>query len=293
LSNSLPFTISNRFRLQREIFTGQSLAPKGVYFDTKTRTLVFAKIILNSDSGKSEIGYHRLLYKYAKQIKNSNVLIPRPIGIYKTDVGPVYLSQYFPKAKSVLETNIKSKTNHYLRVLKFLARVSKKKVSDSKSVKLNFKPGYYIVSTLPYYLLRNLISYPNRAGAFAKAYLGLIKYLPTWASLDSDFACHGDVNVTNIMSLGSKTLLLDFSQCCNSHKYYDLSQALNSSWMQPGFQSLLSSRIAKIFSLNLFDLRLLNSFVVYNLLQRLSVRYPRFKQSKFYLDRLNKLSALL
>lgn len=122
-----------------------------------------------------------------------------------------------------------------------------------------------------------------------RAFFKILSHSPDWLPLKSDHACHGDINVANILTLKDKVILIDFAKCFISHKYYNYAQVLNSSWFHSGFHERLQTEIIKTFSLNKNQQKILNSFIIYNLLQRLSAKFTNLQQERFYLSRLETI----
>mgnify|MGYP001618925031 FL=1 len=193
---------------------------------------------------------------------------------------PTIVMEYFPQAKDLISSNVETKTKAYLQILDFL---------NSLDPKIFFRrsPAYFQLLSLPYVLLLNIISYPAHISLFLKASLNILLCSPDWIGLKSDHVCHGDINVANIMALKNKVVLLDFSRCFVSHKFYNLAQALNSSWFEKNFAQKLASLIVPKSDFK--HRQILNSFVIYNLLQRLTAKYPKPDQEQFYLQRLKSL----
>ncbi|MBI2029987.1 phosphotransferase [Candidatus Gottesmanbacteria bacterium] len=289
-SNLLPKTISDRYELyKQEKLWGQSSSKKGLYIDKKTDTLVFIKINTNGKSLFREYEYQRLFYEQSKKLKTTNIVIPKPLKILKVDNYVALVMEYLP-AKSLLKVDVETRLDVYMKVLKFLEKVNT--MNDfSKKNGLIQKPSTVHLMTLPYFLSRNLLIYFPYASLFLHS-AGLITGVaPQWLKLTSNWMCHGDINVTNILLYKKKIVILDFAYALRSHRYFDISRALNSTWYQKGFHQQLWKRILSEFRFTVHQKDLLKSFVIFNLMQRLSQRYTDVNQELFYLRRLEELTS--
>ena len=206
-------------------------------------------------------------------------MISQPFAFTEIDGHPSIVMKYFPQSKKITNSNSRVILKTYLKILDFLH-------SLPSGTFINTLPAYFQLLSLPYVFVKNTIHYPSRAFLFFRASMSILRNGLDWIFLKSDHVCHGDINITNILIQREKVVLLDFAKSFISHKYYNLSQVLNSAWFHAGFHEKLNQAIIKTFSLSEHEQKVLNTFVIYNLLQRLSARYSNPSQEQFYLHRL-------
>lgn len=286
----LPKTITQRYKLLRkEKSFGQSSAEKGLYLDKKTKKEVFIKIDPNSRSLFHEYAYQQFLYQLSRYMRSENVIIPKPLEIIEIDNYVALVMEYLP-GKSILKANINTRLEAYMKILKFLDKINAQKRFRKKDGLMR-KSAQWQLITLPYFLAKNLLLYSSHASLFLLS-AGIIgRNAPRWTELTFNWICHGDINVTNILLYGKKVVILDFACAYISHRYFDISRALNSTWYQKEFHEQLWNRIVSEFHFSSKQQEILKSFVIFNLIQRLSQHYPNQGQELFYLKRLEKLAS--
>lgn len=285
--SSLPKTISDRYELHKqEELRGQSSSKKGIYVDKKTNTSVFIKIDSNLKSQFREYAYQQFFYEQSKKLRTRNVIIPKPLEILKVDNYVALVMEYLP-AKSLLKANVKTQINAYMQVLKFLEKINTVTDVSRKNV-LKRKSAAAQLITLPYFLVKNLMYYMSYTSSFLRSTGSIIRFAWEWKKLDSNWICHGDINVTNVLLYGKKVIILDFACAYRSHRYFDISRVLNSTWYR-GFHDQFWKRTVTEFRFTPDQENLLKSFVVFNLMQRLSQRYANLSQERFYLKRLEMI----
>ncbi|MBI4008648.1 aminoglycoside phosphotransferase family protein [Candidatus Roizmanbacteria bacterium] len=288
-----PKIIDNRYLFIRPILGGLSKNKKAIYKDKKTGDLVFCKFEQHDSLLKRE--FDALVYLSKEidgQTKNKRIVnVPKAIDLIAVNGGRAFITE-FVEGKPLLDLSISSQKEAYLQVLQFLSAVNPIKNAQRKSFLANKSPMYLIV-TLPYFLIKNIWNYPGYFFLFINSYAKLLLFINIWLKLDPNIFCHGDINGSNMLYDKKSVYLLDFPQGCMSHKYYDLSIALNSLWLQKGFQEELYNEAIKLFQLSVSEEKTLISFIVYNLLQRLGKRYKTFKQEQFYLEKLQRLIKTL
>lgn len=279
----LPKQISGRYKLQKEL-RGQSSSEKGLYIDRETKKMVFIKIDCNSKSLFREYLYQQFFYEESRRLKTKDILIPKPLEIIKTDNYAVFVMEYF-YGKSLVKADVKKRLNAYMRILKFLEKINTE-TNIGKKYGLKQKSAAAQLVTLPYFFLKNLILYPNFAFLFLRS-VGLIaRKVAQLTRLTSNWICHGDINTGNALLYRKKIILIDFSLVYKSHRYFDISRALNSAWYKREFHGQFWNRIVSEFRFTTQEQDLLKSFVILNLMQRLSQRYSNPNQERFYLKRL-------
>lgn len=284
----LPKTISDRFELyKQEELWGQSLAKKGIYIDKKTNSMVFIKVDSNSKLLFREYAYQQLFYEQSKKLKITDIIIPKPLEILEVDNYVALVMEYF-LAESLLEADIKTRLDAYTKVLKFLGKINPV-TDDSRKYGLRRKSATRQLVTLPYFLSKNLMLHPVHAFLFLRSAWFIIRFASRWTKLTSNWIGHGDINVTNVLRYRGKVIILDFACTYMSHRYFDISRALNSTWYQTGFHEQLWNHIVSEFRFTIHQQDTLKSFAVLNLMQRLSQRYASRSQERFYLERLEKL----
>lgn len=272
---------------KRKVFQGQSLSKKGIYIDNKTKELVFIKIDRNSKSLFREYMHQQYFYEESRKLKTLDIVVPKPLKIIKTDNYAALVMEYF-YGKSLFKADIQTRLNAYMKILKFLKEINTK-ANIGKKYGLKQKSAASQLVTLPYFLLKNLILYPNYVSLFLRS-VGLITHKATqMARLTSSWISHGDINVDNALICRNQVVLLDFAFAYKSHRYFDISRTLNSTWYQKEFHGQFWNNIVNEFHFTAQEQDILKLFVVFNLMQRLSQRYKNANQENFYLKRLEKL----
>lgn len=291
-SSSLPKKISNRYELKKKgKLWGQSSSKKGLYIDKKTNTVVFIKFDSNRKSLFREYEYQKLFYEQSKKLKTTDVVIPKPLEVLEVDNYLALVMEYLP-GQSILKTDIKTRLDAYMKILKFLEKINT--ITEvSKKNGLIRKSAIQQCIALPYFLSKNLMLYFPHTSLFFSSFGLITRIASEWVKLTSNWMCHGDINVTNILLYGKKVIVLDFACTYRSHRYFDISRALNSTWYQAGFHEQLWNRIIGEFHFTTQQQEVLKSFVVLNLMQRLSQRYANLGQERFYLKRLEIIQAHL
>lgn len=269
---------NRRYQIKVPVSAGLSRSQKGIYHDTVTGQDVFIKTDIDHQFQKQAFLNHQFFYH---QNSSSEVIIPKPLSLNQNSL----VIEYFPNAKSLTQAKSTTCVNTYLKVLEFLANIHARS-------SLPRKTAAYQLLTLPYFFLKNLIAYPAYTHLFLRSFLAILPYSLKWIKLPADCVSHGDINVANILLDNSKVILLDFSHACVSHQYFNFCQSLNSAWFQKGFHQKLWNKIVAVFKLEPNDQDVLKSFVIYNLMQRLSQRYANSRQKNFYLNRLKGLLNL-
>ena len=287
----IPQIISTRYKLLRtEKPVGQSKAKKGIYWDRETKSRVFVKIDRNKNKLRGEFVRHELFYKYSLQLKDKDVIIPKALGLVETKDFSAFVMEYID-AKSLEKTNIKTRVDVYAKVIKFLEDINTR-TKISKRKELNEKSAIRQLVTIPYFLLKNLTLYPKETVIFLRAYVLILKNVPGWIKLKSNWVCHGDINVTNLLIHKNKVVLVDFALACKSHPLFDISRLLNSTWYKAGFHDeLWDSTVGKL-GMSPSKHTLIKSFISFNLIQRLSQHYLKKGQAQFYLERLQKMAKI-
>ncbi len=280
--------IQNRYHLQREIVSGLGSAKKGLYVDKKTRKTIFVKIDNRRTSLKREYVCHRFFYEQSKKLAQTEVVIPKPLKIVDVDNWCALLFEYFSTTRTLFSADVETRVDVYLKVLKFLQRVNETS-GVRKGIPVLKRPPAYQLLTLPYFLLRNLVLYPSHKHLFVRSFRTIMRYSQDWLKLPSDWVCHGDINIGNVLLFGNRVVLLDFARGAISHRFYDFSIALNSTWFQAGFHELFWKKIVDKFRLGKNEQILLKTFIAFNLMQRMSKRYSNPHQERFYLRRLEKI----
>lgn len=273
--------------LNKKIKFGLGNENKIICLDVKTNKKVFLKIGENYKSLESEYVIHNYFYKTLLKLKKDNVVTTKPLGLVKSNDGNLLISEYL-NLKNILNIDTSLKAEIYTKTLYQLNILNSRK----KLNVLNFnkrKSTLYILTTVPYFVAKAVL---NGAGInlIAKS-LGLIaKNSLQWLILKSSWICHGDINTTNIFLYKNKIVLLDFGEAVFSHKYYDMSKAINSSWYKPKFSITLLDKLIKTGLINRDELEIFKTFSTYNLLQRLSVKNSEDKR-QFYINQLKKFTA--
>lgn len=286
----LPKTISDRYELyKQEESWGQSSAKKGLYIDKKIDRVVFIKVDTNNKLLFREYKYQQFFWEQSRELKPADIIVPKPLGILKVDNSVALVMEYFP-AKALLKVDVKTRLDAYMKVLKFLEKINTT-TDISKKHALAQKSATWQLITLLYFLSKNLILYLPYASLFLRSTVLIAKAASKWTKLTSNWICHGDINVTNVLLYGEKVILLDFACSYRSHRYFDISRVLSSTWYQEKFHQQLWDHIVSEFRFNTYQQNLLKSFVVFNLLERLSQRYTNLSQESFYLKRLKKMLA--
>lgn len=287
----IPQTISTRYKLLRtEKPVGQSMAKKGIYWDKETKSRVFVKIDRNKNKLRGEFVRHELFYKYSLQLKDKDVIIPKALGLVETNNFSAFVMEYID-AKSLEKTNTKTRVDVYAKVTKFLEYINTH-TNIAKQKELRVKSATQQLFTLPYFLIKNFILYPKEIFIFLNAYVLIFKNAPFWVKLRSDWVCHGDINVTNLLTYKSKVVLVDFALSCKSHRLFDISRLLNSTWYKAGFHDELWDNTFAKLGMSPSKHTLIKSFVSFNLIQRLSQHYLKKEQEQFYLERLQKMAKI-
>lgn len=287
-SSSLPKKISNRYELKKqEKLWGQGSSKKGIYLDKKTNNLVFIKVDTNIKSLLREYKSQQIFYEQSRKLKTRDIIIPKPLEILKVDNYLALVMQYFP-IKSPLKVNVKKRVDTYMKVLRFLEKVN---TGDNKKYDLVRKSVTRKLITLPYFLSKNLMLYPAYSYLFINSAAFIARMTSRWLKLNSDWLCHGDINTTNVLLYGKKIVIIDFAHSYRSHHYYDISRVLNSTWFLKGFHDEFWNHIVNELNLTRRQQALLTSFVAFNLMQRLSQRYPKRDQELFYLKRLEMIKT--
>ena len=244
----------SRYQLKKLSHEGQSPSQKGVYLDSKTGKLVFIKT-----ASRSEYASQWTLFHLSQVPNNSKVVIPQPFTFTQIDGHPSIVMEYFPQSKKITSSTASIKVKVYLEIMSFLQNLP----SQTFTNKL---PAYFQLLSLPYVFIKNIIQYPAHGFLFFRASMSILRNGLDWIFLKSDHVCHGDINITNILVQREKVILLDFAKSFISHKYYNLSQVLNSAWFHTSFHEKLNQAIIKTFSLSEHEQKVLNTFVIYNLL---------------------------
>lgn len=290
--NILPKTLTGRYKLfQQKDIEGQSSSKKGIFIDKKTETKVFIKI--NADGSQLFIEYknQQLFYEQSKKLGTTDVVIPKPLEILEVGNYTALVMEYFP-GKSILNTDIKARLEAYTKVLKFLEKINTM-IETKKEYSFAKKSTIHQLITLPYFLSKNLMRYIPHVSLFLRSAKLILKFASKWTKLNSNWLCHGDINVTNVLYYKKKVILLDFASSCISHRYFDISRTMNSTWYQPEFHSQLWNQIIGDLHFTKNQQSVLKSFVVLNLLERLSQRYANVSHELFYLKRLKMMLASL
>lgn len=287
-STMLPKTISNKYKLYKHKgLSGQSSSKKGLYINKKTKAKVFIKVNNNIQLLFREYDYQQLFYKRLKELKASDIVIPKPLEILKIDNYAALVMEYI-SAESILNVDVKTRLDTYIKLLDFLEKINSTNNTHKKHNLIQKSASEQLV-TLPYFLFKNLLLYPSHAPLFIRSVSLIIRFIPQWMKLASNWICHGDINVTNILTFRKKVVLLDFTCTYLSHCYFDISRALNSTWYQADFHEKLWDYIICEFKFTARQQDLLKSFVIFNLMQRLSQRYTDPNQKQFYIKRLERM----
>lgn len=282
----LPKLISDKYVLLKKATSfGQSSSIKGIYLDKKTKALVFVKINSNGTKLSDEYENQKFFYSVSKKLSRG-IYIPKPIKIIK--IGKVWaLVMEYIKGEALLKVDSQTQLRIYIKVLKFLKEINRHTYFDKKHI-LPKKSAAWQLFTLPYFLLKNLICYPSPILFLFSARV-IISKISQWMQIKSGWISHGDINVTNILISGKRIFILDFAHSCLSHKYFDMAQMLNSSWRKRGFHDKFLTLLVQEFNLSETSEKLLKSFVIFNLMQRLSQKYKNPNQANFYLRRLETM----
>ncbi len=287
----IPQTISTRYKLLKtEKPVGQSTAQKGIYWDKETKSRVFVKIDKNKNKLRGEFVRQELFYKYSLQLKDKDVIIPKPLEIVEINDFSAFIMEYVG-AKSLEKTDVKTRVDVYEKVTKFLEDINTH-TNIAKQKEFKVKSATQQLFTLPYFLIKNLILYPKEILIFLNAYVLIFKNAPFWVKLRFDWVCHGDINVTNLLTYKNKVVLVDFALSCKSHRLFDISRLLNSTWYKAGFHDELWDNTVGKLDMSPSKHTLIKSFVSFNLIQRLSQHYLKKGQEQFYLDRLQKMAKI-
>lgn len=289
LSKKDKFMFKNRYKLQKQIVTGQGSSEKGVYLDRKTGNKVFIKIGKDRKLLEREFVSQKLFYDQSRKLRGLGVLVPEPFDVIDMGDRCAILMEYIPRAKSLLNPGISTQVKAYIKVLKFLELASKN-LEVASEISLPARSAFYQFLSTPYFLFKNLMSYPSYSREFILSFRRILALSLSWLRLSANYLCHGDINITNIFVSGKKVILVDFARSCFSHKYYNLSQALNSTWHKPEFHNLLWEKIVREFNIKTGEKFLLKSFVLLNLIQRLGKRYENKAQEDFYVSRIKEIT---
>ncbi len=282
--------IEDRYKLHKKLeLFGKKSSNRGIYIDKRNNRLVFVKL----DSYKkifTEKQFQDFFYEEVKRLKIKDIIIPRIIEVVKDNSASNYfvLVMEYLSGQSILKANIKTRLHVYMKVLNFLEKIN----SSSDLVKkysLRRKSAIRQVIALPYFLSKNLILYPSYTILFIRCVGLIFATFSEWIRLKSNWICHGDINVKNILLCGEKVAIIDLANSYLSHRYFDISIVLNSTWYQPHFHEQFWSQIMKKFNFDAKSQILLKSFVVFNLLERLSQRYSNQDQERFYLNRIKMI----
>ncbi len=220
---------------------------------------------------ENEFCSQKLAYETAKR-SGSKIIVPEPIARIGTELTMENLSGI----KSLKNVSVAPQVVHYNNCINFL-----EKIKVNEKVGIQKTNSHYQAISLPYFLLKNIISYPEHLPLFLLSAFKIMKYTPKWLRLKSDSFCQGDINIGNVYEFKGKTVLLDWGEATISHKYFDRAIALNSTWYKKDFRKkLLAGNKDKI----------LQSFVAFNLMQRLTNRLKNQKQAGHYLNSLKEIS---
>lgn len=257
---------------------------KYICLDLKTNKKVFIKRSRNFKNLESEYVVQDFFYRELKKIRGENVIIPKPILLKHIDTKTFLISEFL-NLKSILKMKKNMKAKIYSEVLSTLMKV-KTITPDLKIEKVKKRGAAYLLITVPYFLIRDVINGMDIKTAL-RSLLGILSSTKSWFSLDYLRLSHGDINTTNIFVNGKKIVLLDFGEACISNKYFDASKAINSTWYEPEFSDTLLKNLFSKKIVREDEKKIFSSFAIYNLLQRLSIK-TNAKKKKFYLNRLNE-----
>lgn len=264
---------------------GQTNLLKGVYKIKLTNKKVFIKIGPNFKKLKAEFDTQKIFYLASKKSALVDLVVPKPIKIIKNDQYFGLVTELLP-IKNIIALNTTKKVTLYLKVLTFLSNMNQKN-PGSYHTHIKTYSALRIFSVLPFFIIKDVFMVDDRY-TILKGFIFVVKHLQQWFTLEYNYLCHGDVNTTNIALLNKSSVLLDYGSVLVSHKYYDASIAVNSSWHSVNFGEFLHKDLIKNGLVNKKDRNLFNSFVVYNLLIRLSGKVTQMHQ-KVYIDRLKKI----
>ncbi len=281
MSNSVPEKIG-KYRFCNLVSNGQGDAKKAVYSEVGDGKKVFVKISLDNKALLREYENQKLFYNLLKDKLEEDIVIPYPMGIEKIDKEFALIMEYISDSKNLANVEKNTKVNVYIKVLMFL----------NKSEALQNLPkitSFYQILSLPYFLIMNIRTYPARLMLICRCFIEIVKNSTAWLKIPHETLCQGDFNVANKLLSNNKIVFLDFSKACISHKYFNLAQAVNSSWYDAGFQELLWKKIVDDLDLDSKEAEVLKSFVLFNLMQRLCKRYDNPKQGNYYLNKIRDM----
>lgn len=270
-----------KYNFQSVIQLGQSYAQKAVYSNISNNQQVFVKLYKSRKKAENEYNNQLQIYKLLQEAGHS-VVIPKPIEIVTQNNITGLVMEYIDNMQSLIDDPAETKIANYLKVATTLYKVSPP--SGLKKVTI-----IYQMISMPYFIVNSIFFYPQSAVIIFRGLLKIIQRWPLWLALAPTTVSHGDLNIVNILKFKDKTVLLDFTHLCISHKFWNMAQMLNSSWRDQNFQSGLRDRFCEIFKLSPSDKKLLESFELFNLLQHLCKHYENKKQGEFYISKLNNL----
>jgi fructosamine-3-kinase len=241
------------------------------------------KLFVKFGKSKKRLVYENLAHKlfYSKLKNNSALQIPKPVRLINTSNSWSLVMEYL-EIESIKNLSLFKKIDIYIKVLSSLLKINE--VKDLKNTGLKIYTPVYLIFTVPYFFAIALIRNGNLL-LLSRSLLKMILQFPNWLKLKPIYLCHGDIHQTNIMMSGGKIALIDFGESLISHKYYDLSIAVNTCWRTPAFCRTLLKTLIKNNFIDKRDLYLFNSLAIYNLMQRLTGKIS-YREKLFYIKRL-------
>lgn len=274
--------VIEEYNLYKVINEGFGKTRKAIYKHETQDKKIFAKISSQKRKLISEYQKHKLVYRIFLEDNAHNLLIPKPIGVKRIENKYALVSEYIENSKSLLDTDKQTKIKTYSHVINELMDIV-----PSRELKLVH--SIYQLISIPYFLIMNIYTNPNEYKTFFKVTIAILNSFPKWLTLKHTSFCHGDFNIANILISKNNIYLIDFSLVCRSHKYFNLAQALNSSWRDNFHRELLENLTTNL-KLTRNELKILDSFVLFNLMQRMCKKYNDTNQEIYYLNKMKELT---
>jgi hypothetical protein len=281
LSKELPDKI-DEYIFVKLIPQGQGSAKKGIYEERSSGEKVFVKVSNDNSELANEYQNHKVIFDSAKE-EVKDVIIPRPLGVKKVNGSTALIMEYFDGSEIVKHLDRDIRLDTTLKAIEFLGRSSKPETLPKLTT-------FYQLASLPYFLLMNSLTYPKNFLSLLQSFITVLKNGNKWLKLKSDTLNHGDLNSGNIAISKEKVILLDFSKACIGNIYWNMAQMLNSCWEDPDYQTQLRQRLIEKFGFTESDTKILKSFELFNMMQRMCKRYDEPGREEAYFKKIKKLT---
>jgi hypothetical protein len=271
------------YKLVSEINSGLSPDLKAVYQDNATGQKVFAKLSVNKYRLAHEFANARKMYALYKTHHDDNISVPEPLKLISNKNYTLALYSFADDFKNILNEPTTTKVNCYIRVTKWLNSLHPNK-------QFSLLSSFYQLASLPYFMVLNVYYFPSATKLVFKSIIHIVGIANKWLKLEHNAVAHGDLNSGNVNIKGDVILLLDFGQTSRSHQYWNMAQALNTAWQDTQLFDALMQKLRSEFNLHYEQLKILKSFVLFNLLQHLCKHYSNPLQPQTYIARISKLT---